>query len=114
MAGEKSEIEAAKLDLEKQKLVLEDKWKKRTYVWTILSALLTAGVTLTIAFFPAKETKKQVSLQVGPVENCLNSLKRTDTLSKLGDQELPALVNAVQIHVGNCEGVLQTLVDELK
>ncbi len=109
------DLENAKFELEKLKLALEDKWKKRTYVWTILSAFLTAGVTLAVAFPPGGErVSKLASLQVGPVENCLTSLKRTKSLSQLPNQDLQGLTSAVQIHVGNCEGVLDTLIGALK
>lgn len=108
-------IEEAKLELESQKLELDDKWRKKTYVWTIFSALLTAAVTLSIPLLSGNSSStKSVSLSAGPVENCLDSLKRINTLGNIVGQTIPELSNAIQIHVGHCNGVLDTLVEELK
>lgn len=115
MTDEHPDIQNAKLELEKQKLVLDDKWRKRTYIWTILSALLTALVAITVPLLSGGGEKERLtSLSAGPIGNCLNSLKRVETLSRLPDQTLQHLANAVDIHVGNCEGILDTLIEELK
>lgn len=113
MSDGNADIEVAKLAFEREKHEFEKTWKRRTYVWTILSALLTAGITLTIAFF-ASGGSKTLNLAVGPVENCLISLKRTESLSQLPDQDIENLTRAVQVHVGNCESLLETLVSDLK
>jgi hypothetical protein len=114
MSDQNTDIEVAKLELEREKFAHEAKWKRRTYVWTIISAVIATGVTLTVAFYAGSGETTPLNLAVGPVENCLNSLKRTESLSQLPEQSVANLANAVQIHVGNCEGFLETLVDALK
>jgi hypothetical protein len=93
---------------------LEEKWKRRTYIWTILSALLAAGVALTVPLISSSGSAgRSLDIATGPIENCLSSLKRLETLSVLQDQTVTNLSNAIRLHGEQCEGVLDAILAEL-
>jgi hypothetical protein len=103
------DIEAAKLDFERQKAASEDVWRGRTYFFSIGSAVLTAVVALAVAWI-AKPSHTGPSIHVDEVHTCRDSLQRLGTLAQLQNQTVPGLSTAITSHVSTCDAVLEGLI----
>lgn len=105
-----SAIEKAKLDLEREKLVLEEANRKRTWAWSIGSAVLTAAVTITVALVSKSESSASSSRVTGPatgaIEDCRTSLRRLPLLARTSGQTVVALSEAINRHEVECDEVL--------
>jgi hypothetical protein len=104
-----SDIEAAKLDFERQKAASEDKWRARTYLFSIGSAILTAVVALAVAWI-AKPSHTGPTLHVDEVHACRDSLQRLSTLTQLQNQTVTGLSTAIGSHVSTCDSVLEGII----
>jgi hypothetical protein len=104
-----NDIEATKLDFERQKAASEDVWRGRTYFFSIGSAILTAAVTLGVAWM-AKPSHTGPAIHVDEVHACRDSLQRLGTLAQLQNQTLPGLSAAVSGHVSTCDSVLEGII----
>jgi hypothetical protein len=104
-----SNIENAKLALEQAKAQSEDRWRSRTYMFTIASALLTALVTITVALI-ARPAHDGVSIDVDAVHSCRDSLQRLSSLTRFQDQTVGNLSSAIGNHVTTCDQVLEGLI----
>lgn len=111
-----AEIEAAKLAFEQDKLELGERWRRRTYLWTIASGLLTAAVTMGVAWVSTNSGSQDPTstIAVGPIEACRDSLRRLDTLALAQGQTLRDLAKAIGHHKETCDDVLVTLINETR
>jgi hypothetical protein len=103
-------IEAAKLAMEKEKTKTEDIWRSRTYGFSIGSAILTAAVTLGVAWI-ARPSHEGVSINVDGVQSCRDSLKQLTSLTQFQNQTIGNLSNAIKDHADTCDAVLGNLID---
>ena len=103
-----SDLEGQKLLLERTKVEIDEHWKKRAFLFSVGSALLTAGVSIAIAFSGALKKvdpgKPQVS--EAAARTCRDSLKRLPTLARLNGQTVQSLGEAIQRHDELCSDVL--------
>ena len=107
---------AAMLSFDTAKLELEEKWKRRTFTWTIASAILTAVVAVTVALIGAGSGSKEppgLTVASGPVQSCRDSLKRLATLADVSGQTLSTLGAAVKRHEETCDEVLVDVLAEI-
>jgi hypothetical protein len=102
-------IEASKLALEREKAKTEDIWRSRTYMFSIGSAVLTAAVTLAVAWI-ARPSHDAASFNVDAVQSCRDSLQRLSSLTQYRDQTVGNLSTAIKGHVDTCDGVLDSLI----
>lgn len=113
-----SPLEQAKLDFEREKLALEDRSRRQTFIWTVCSGLLTAAVTIAVAWlgvFGKKEDKKEISgIARERVVACRDSLQRLISLSLLAGQTVQTLSEAATRHKNACDPVLTDLISELE
>lgn len=104
-----SALEQAKLDLEREKLALEEANHRRTWQWSIASALLTGAVSIAVAYMGKSDSGKSIA-NTGPtadaVETCRNSLKRLPLLAATNDQTVTSLAEAIRRHEADCDEVL--------
>jgi hypothetical protein len=105
----RGDIEAAKLDFERQKAASEDVWRGRTYFFSIGSAILTALVALAVAWI-AKPSHTGLAIHVDEVHACRDSLQRLGTLAQLQNQTLAGLSTAISGHVSTCDSVLEGII----
>lgn len=113
MTGQPSpqpDIESQKLSFEREKVVLEESWKKKTFLWSILSTLIGSAVTVVIALISAP-AKKESQPPLPPfssdaVETCRLSLQRLPTLAMQENQTLGNIRDAIGLHVQNCDQLL--------
>lgn len=105
-----ADIESAKLEFERSKAATEDRWRVRTYLFSIGSAVLTALVTLGVAFM-ARPSHASPTLNVDALHACRDSVQRLSTLTQLNGQTLQGLSNAVNNHVTTCDPVLEGLIE---
>ena len=99
--------------LEETKLALEEKWRRRTFVWTIASALITAAVSVSVAiiqFDGSDDGRFPESAVVGKIQECRDSLQRLETLANISGQTVGNLKDAVNRHKQACD---ETLIDIL-
>ncbi|MBB5057420.1 hypothetical protein HDF16_002126 [Granulicella aggregans] len=104
-----SSLENAKLTLEQAKAKSEDHWRARTYLFTIVSALLTAVVTISVALI-SRPSHDGVSIDVDALHSCRESLQRLSSLSRFQDQTVSNLSSAIGSHVTTCDPVLENLI----
>lgn len=102
------DIETAKLELEKEKAKSEDYWRSRTYLFSFVSAILTAIVTISVAVI-AKPSSSTAEINLDAVVACHDSLERLNTLVRLKDQTVQGLATGIDGHVQACDGLLQDL-----
>ncbi len=77
-----SELDAQRLALDRQKIELDERWRHRTFLWTIGSAVLTAAVTIGVALIAnGGQPGSRPDIAAGPVEACRDSLRRLSTLA---------------------------------
>ena len=111
------EIEQEKLAFEREKLVLEHDWRRRSYRWSIISGVLSAIVAISVAYISTgagKPTHLTSGINDGPVLACRDSLKRLETLSgNPSTQSEASLVQAIQLHANQCDPVLVQLLAAL-
>ena len=104
-----SSLEQSKFELEREKMALEESNRKRTWQWSIGSAVLTAAVTLTVAYLNKPDSPKTASGS-GPatdaVEACRTSLRRLPLLAKSQGQTIQGLSEAIDRHETECDEVL--------
>ena len=93
--------------LEEAKVALEEKWRRRTFVWTIASALITAAVSVSIAIIQLDESDGIVA---GKIQECRDSLQRLESLANISGQTVVNLQDAVNRHKQACD---ETLIDIL-
>ena len=105
------DIEAAKLEFERAKAGTEDEWRKRTYLFSIGSAVLTAIVTISVALI-ARPSHSTPAINVDAVHGCRDSLQRLSTLSQIKGQTVHNLATAIANHSSTCDAVLQGLIDQ--
>jgi len=99
--------------LEEAKLALEEKWRRRTFVWTIASALITAAVSVSIAVIQLDEPdggRFPEGVVAGKIQECRDSLQRLETLANVPGQTVVKLKEAVNRHEQACD---ETLIDIL-
>jgi hypothetical protein len=104
------DLEEAKLEFEREKATSEDKWRARTYAFTIGSAILTALVTLGVALI-ARPSHASTPINVDAVHACRDSVQRLSTLTQLQGQTLQGLSAAVSNHTLTCDPVLLGLIE---
>lgn len=112
----KAQEETEKLNFERAKFGLEEKWKRRTFLWTIASALLTAGVAVAVALIGVSGGSKDgstLTVASGPVQSCRDSLKRLTTLADVSGQTVPALGEAISRHEETCDEILVDVLAEI-
>lgn len=105
----KEDVEARKLDFERDKQSSAELWQRRTFMWTIASAFLTLLVTLggqTIL----KGSNPGLGIAVDELDTCRNSLKRTVLLAGQAGETVGTLTAAVRQHDAACDGLLVTLI----
>jgi hypothetical protein len=116
-AKKPSPLEQAKLDFEREKLAIEDRSRRQTFIWTVCSGLLTAAVTITVAWlgvFGKQDTKQgATAIPRERVVACRDSLQRLISLADLSGQTMPALSEAARRHKNECDPVLTDLISEL-
>ncbi len=104
-----SALEHAKLDLEREKLALEEANRRRTWQWSIASALLAAAVSVAVAYMGQSDSGTSIA-RAGPtadaVETCRHSLKRLPLLAMANDQTVTSLAEAIRRHEADCDEVL--------
>ena len=104
-----STLDQAKFDLEREKVALEESNRRRTWQWSIGSAVLTAAVTLSVAYMNKADPGKTPSGS-GPssdaIETCRASLNRLPLLAASSGQSLPSLAEAIRRHQADCDEVL--------
>ena len=104
-----STLDQAKFELEREKVALEESNRRRTWHWSIGSALLTAAVTLTVAYFNKADPSKPAASS-GPaadaVETCRSSLHRLPLLAASNNQTITSLAEAIRRHQADCDEVL--------
>lgn len=105
------DFEVAKLAFEQKKLDLEIHWKKRTFQWSIASALLTAIILIAVGFFANSGSSFNIS--TGPVESCRESLQRLTTLANINGQTVSNLASAIARHERECNEVLIDILTEI-
>lgn len=105
----KEDVEARKLAFEQDKQANSDRWQRRTFIWTIASALLTLLVTLggQTVF---RASSPGLGISVDELDTCRNSLKRTVSLSAQAGDALATLPAAVRQHDAACDGLLVKLI----
>ena len=99
--------------LEEAKLALEEKWRRRTFVWTIASVLITAAVSVSIAIIQLDEPdggRFPEGVVAGKIQECRDSLQRLETLANVPGQTVVKLKEAVNRHEQACD---ETLIDIL-
>jgi len=105
-----SALEQARFDLERDKLLLEEANRKRTWLWSISSAVLTAAVTLAVALMSRSGPAASPISFSGPtaeaIEACRASLRRLPLLARSSGQTVVALSEAVGRHEAECDEVL--------
>ena len=116
-AKKPSPLEQAKLDFEREKLALEDRSRRQTFVWTVCSGVLTAAVTILVAWlgvFGKKDDKKGgSSIARERVVDCRDSLQRLVSLGNVNGQTVATLSEAATRHKSTCDPVLTDLISEL-
>ena len=105
------DIEAEKLQLEKEKARSEDRWRSRTYLFSIGSSILTAVVTLGVAMI-ARPSPSKSTLNLNSVRVCRDSLRRLPTLARLQNQTVQELSTAINRNVQDCDEILEELLTE--
>jgi hypothetical protein len=105
----KEDVEARKLAFEQDKQAAADGWQRRTFIWTIASALLTLLVTLggQTVF---KGSGAGLGISVDELDTCRNSLKRTVSLSTQTNETVASLATAIRQHDAACDGLLVKLI----
>lgn len=109
----KEDIDAQKLAFEREKHLLEEGWKRRTFVWTIVSTLLGSGVSVAIALMSTtseQSTSRTPGMTAEVIEECRTSLLRLQTLSSQPTQSPDSLRQAIARHVNQCNDPLDRLV----
>ncbi|HEX3526407.1 MAG TPA: hypothetical protein VH988_05010 [Thermoanaerobaculia bacterium] len=106
-----SDIEAQKLAFEREKYLIEETWKRKTFLWSVVSTLIGSAVSVGIAMIsmtakgaPPKALSPR--LTAATVENCRLSLQRLPTLAMQENQTVTNLREAVGRHVADCDQVL--------
>lgn len=103
--------------IEERKLELEERWRRRAYVWSITSGLLTAAVTISVALIgrtgDGSTHREAPQIAAGPVQSCDDSLRRLQTLAGLPGQNRDDLSRAILTHVGQCDAVLTAVLHEV-
>jgi hypothetical protein len=79
------DVDASRLDLDREKQKTEDLWRSRIYLFSIGSALLTAVVTISVAII-ARPSASTPAFDVDAVQSCRDSLQRLSTLPQLPGQ----------------------------
>jgi hypothetical protein len=105
-----SDLEAQKLEFEKEKQSLEEQWRKRTFIWSISSTLLGAVVAIAVPLVSSggKDAKPHVSLDA--VVACRTSLQRLPTLANSQGQTVDNLKTVIAKHDVDCDQVLVDMI----
>lgn len=103
-----SALDEQKFSLERDKARSEDENRRRTLLWSVGSAVLTAVVTLGVAFINRGGDAKPSSAgaPADAVQACRASLKRLPLLAKVSGQTVQALAEAIDRHEADCDEVL--------
>jgi hypothetical protein len=118
--GGPSALEQAKLEFERERVAIEERGRKRTFVWTVVSGILTAAVTISVAWIGAiggKDDGERPGVTAVAEQRlvaCRDSLSRLISLSELESQTLQALAAAVARHKQACDEVLVDLIAEAR
>ena len=105
-------LEDQRLELERQKIKLEEKWRRNTYIWSILSGLLSAGVGVAVALIAAQARSSGPTgfeTAASALGACRDSLARLETLTTLEGQTTENLGTAIRAHNEVCDGALASL-----
>ena len=104
-----STLDQAKFELERQKIALEESNRRRTWQWSIGSAVLAAAVTLSVAYINKADPAKPTT-GTGPssdaIETCRGSLQRLPLLAAANNQSIASLAEAIRRHQADCDEVL--------
>ena len=105
-------------DIERQKLEYEERGRRNTFLWSIGSGLLTAAVTLGVAWVnkPAVQHGKQTSAppSFADLDQCRDSLERLSTLASNEDQILEDIRKLVRSHDEACRDRLEAALASLR
>jgi hypothetical protein len=106
-----SDLEMQKLAFEKEKNVIEDRWKKKTFLWSIVATIIGSAVSVTIAIISSGSKASSPQPQLpnitsAVVENCRLSLQRLATLAMRENQTVVNLRDAIGRHVTDCDQIL--------
>jgi hypothetical protein len=107
-----NDIEARKLELEREKAASDDRWRKRTLWFSIGSAVLSAIIALSVAFI-AKPSPFKPNIDVARVQDCRNSVKRLVDFTKRIDANKTTLSQAIEQHANTCEQVLDDVIGSI-
>jgi hypothetical protein len=103
-----SALDEQKFSLEKEKARSEDANRRRTLLWSAGSAVLTAVVTLGVAYINKGGDAKPSAggAPADAVQACRASLKRLPLLARANGQTVQALAEAIDRHEADCDEVL--------
>jgi hypothetical protein len=104
-----SDLEVQKLAFEREKQTLEERWRRKTFIWTIASTLLGVFVTFTAPLVTSLHKSDASQLTYDTVHACQNSLLRLPTLASLHDETVDDLRSAISKHVDTCNQVLDEM-----
>lgn len=103
-----SALDEQKFFLEREKAHSDEENRRRTFLWSVGSAVLSAAVTLGVAFINKGGDSKpsSASAPIEAVQACRASLKRLPLLAKASNQTVQALAEAIDRHEADCDEVL--------
>lgn len=105
------DLEEQKLAFEREKQTMSERWQRRTFVWAILSSVLSLAAGI---FGPSliRHDSPGISIGVDQVEQCRNSLKRTLTLAGQPGTTVGDIGQAVRQHDASCDEMLVSLMGQ--
>jgi hypothetical protein len=104
-----SDLELQKLAFEREKQELEERWRKRTFIWTIASTLLGVVVTISVPLISGSKGDA-TNLSQDTVRDCRSSLQRLPTLANIQGATIDSLRSAIAKHVDVCDQVLVDMI----
>jgi len=109
MSESTADLQAAMLELERQKGQSENLWRKRTYGFTIASALLTAAISISVALI-ARPSASKPSIDVAAVRACRDSVDRLSDSTQQVSATKDTLSQAIGRHAAICGPVLDDVI----
>jgi len=98
---------------ERHKIGLEDKWRKRTYTMSIITAILSAIVAISVAIINTESKKESPSIEISKqqAQECANSLVRLNVLVNQANQTTANVKATVDVHEAQCREFILGLVE---
>lgn len=102
-----SNLDEQKFALEREKAHNEEANRKRTFLWSVGAALLSAAVTLVAAFAGKSDGSRPVTgASADAIQACHASLKRLPLLARDSRQTVQSIAEAIDRHEADCDDVL--------